>query len=111
MTPTFSILIPTFNRAAYLKRCLRGVTADPSQDVEVLVRDNASTDDTPMVVREFAADPRVRCARNEVNVGPERNILRLASEASGDYVLWLTDDDQLNPGALDYLRHLVVTQH
>jgi protein O-GlcNAc transferase len=99
MTIKLSVLIPTYNRVHYLSTCLESVLVSDYQALEVIVSDNASPDNTPEVVRSFD-DARLRYYRNETNIGPELNILRLFEYATGDYLFCLTDDDLMNPNAV-----------
>lgn len=99
MAPKLSIIIPTYNRAAYLKQCLNSVLANDYQNLEILICDNASEDNTPQIINSFT-DTRLKYLKNEKNIGPERNILKLLENASGDYIFFLTDDDLLNENAV-----------
>jgi glycosyltransferase involved in cell wall biosynthesis len=93
-----SIGIPTFNRAASLRRALASALAQTAPDVEVVVSDNASTDQTPEICREFArSHPRLRILRQAVNAGPTPNFRRVLEAATGEYFMWLGDDDWLDP--------------
>ena len=87
----FTIGIPTYNRAGFLRRALEAACEQTSDDVEVLVSDNASTDNTEAVVRSFG--DRVRYHRNPTNIGLWRNFGQGADPAGGDYLAWLQDDD------------------
>ncbi len=87
----FTIGIPTYNRARFLRRALEVACQQTSDDVEVLVSDNASTDDTESVVRSFG--DRVRYHRNAENIGMWRNFIQVAELAGGEYLAWLQDDD------------------
>jgi glycosyltransferase involved in cell wall biosynthesis len=99
-----SFIIPTYRRAKNLRRCLASVLADPDPRIEVVVNDNASPDETPAVVAEFAADPRIRYHRNLENIGMPRNVLETMRRAQGEYLFVLTDDDRLRAGAIPALR-------
>ncbi|XIA62295.1 glycosyltransferase family 2 protein [Bradyrhizobium sp. TZ2] len=59
-----TIAIPTFNRAALLKDCVQSALSQTYTNIEVLVSDNASTDDTTKVLREFS-DNRLRILRQK----------------------------------------------
>ena len=61
--PGVTVAIPTFNRSQLLKKSLQSVLAQTHADLEVLVLDNASVDDTPTVVKALS-DPRVKYLRN-----------------------------------------------
>ncbi len=94
-----SIVIPTFNRAVYLSKALESAIAQTYPADEILVIDDASTDDTPEVVQSIKHD-RVRYVRKEHSGAPStRN--RGIIEAKGDYVLWLDDDDILLSDAIE----------
>lgn len=96
--PTLSILIPTYNRAEYLRECLTSVTAT-TVDCEILVSDNASPDDTAAVVAGFARqDDRIRPWRHPTNLGLRHNIQHLFTQARGRYFCLLGDDDIILPG-------------
>ncbi len=100
MPPLVSILIPTYNRSGLLRRTLGSVLAQSYRDVEVLISDNNSSDDTPAVVAEFARlDPRIRGLEAPSPGTPAMsNISRLLASAAGKYAVVLADDDFL----LDY---------
>lgn len=105
--PLLSVIIPTFNHGPYLGQCVQSVLDQGLDDVEILVLDNASTDETSRVMEAFATEPRVRYMRNRYNYGPGynwRNGLRIAQ---GRYLTFLSADDYLNPGHLSSLLTLL----
>jgi glycosyltransferase involved in cell wall biosynthesis len=72
--------------------------------VEVVVSDNASTDDTASLIEERQRlGLRLRYLRNAQNVGPDANFLQCYESASGKYVWIIGDDDLLLPGALEHV--------
>ena len=100
-TPLLSICIPTYKRAAYLEKSLeafRQAFEGHDYDVELLVSDNDSPDNTPEVVKA-AMDKGLKCryVRNERNLGPDGNFLSCFRKASGKYIWLLGDDDYLIP--------------
>jgi glycosyl transferase family 2 len=107
MAPLLSICLPTHNRAGLLRLALRSLlpqVAARREEVELVVSDNASTDDTPEVLAEARALGPFRHYRNPVNLGVTRNILVLTQElAKGEYGWILGDDDMLVRGGLDRL--------
>jgi glycosyltransferase involved in cell wall biosynthesis len=92
MTSLHSICIPTFNRSALVRQAISMALSQTNANIEVIVSDNASTDDTPDVVGSFS-DPRLRYVRTETNIGPVGNFLHLLDLANGEYMSWLQDDD------------------
>ena len=102
-TPTLSIAIPTYNRRDDLLRCLSSVLPQLTDDVELLVVDNAS--DIP--VSSFVDHPRVRIVRNPINIGAVGNLLRTFELANADWVWLIGDDDEANPtGVATILSHI-----
>ena len=104
MPPLLTIGIPTYNRAKFLKRLLEQLCTELAGlegQVEVFVSDNASTDDTPKVLKEMAGSmPPLRIHRNKSNVGAVRNVLQTAAMGQGTYTILIGDDDIYVPGAL-----------
>jgi glycosyltransferase involved in cell wall biosynthesis len=103
--PKVSILIPTRNYARYLMEALDSVLMQDFPDFEVLVADNASTDDTPAVAAQYAArDLRIRSHRHAQDLGMARNFNWCLSQARGAYIKFLFGDDRLAaPRALGHL--------
>lgn len=98
MRPEVSLLVPVFNRAELLVPCLDSALAQTMADLEVVVVDGASTDNTWEVCQRYAAsDSRVRIFRDPVNTGPVRGWWRCIEEARGAYGTFLWSDDVLQP--------------
>ncbi len=96
--PRLSILAPTYNRAHMLPRFLESIRVVTS-DAEVLIVDNASTDETAGVVKRFEEqDRRIRYIRNPENIGVIANYNRAMQLATGDYICCMGDDDIVLPG-------------
>ena len=98
--PLLSICIPTYNRAAYLPTLLDGIFTQKNPNVEVVVSDNASADNTSEIIKKY---PGVIYHRSGKNLGFDVNVLKAVSLASGKYCWLVGDDDALKPGALEYL--------
>lgn len=107
MSARVTVGIPTYNRAAGLERTLASVRAQTFADLEILISDNASTDETARVCAEAAAaDPRVRVIRHETNRGLTANFNAVLGEAAGEFVMVVADDDWLDA---DYVQRCVTT--
>jgi glycosyltransferase involved in cell wall biosynthesis len=99
--PTISVVIPTYNYAGYLGRAIESVLGQTFDDFELLVLDDASTDDTESLVASYESEPRFRFRRNERNVGLFANFNAGAAWASGKYLKFVCADDWLDPRFLE----------
>lgn len=97
-----SVGLPVYNGGRYLREALDSLLAQTVTDFEIVICDNASTDDTPSICREYAArDARIRYYRSEENIGLARNFNRAFHLARGEYFRWHAHDDVCAPTFLD----------
>lgn len=106
--PRLTISIPTYNRSKYLADTLRQLHSEleacDRDEVELIVSDNSSPDETVSVVKGFIeAGLELRYLRNNQNIGSDANIAQCFNLAQGKYVLILGDDDLFVDGALSKL--------
>ena len=100
-TPLLSICIATYNRAGYIGETLDSIIRQLDDDVELLVVDGASTDDTEAVVRKFAQkESRIRYVRLSIKGGVDQDYDKSVELARGEFCWFFTDDDLLKPGAV-----------
>lgn len=104
--PTFSICIPNFNYEKYLGATLRSVLTQDFEDFEVIVADNASTDGSVALVESFR-DPRISLVRNRYNVGFAPNLDKATEGARGRFLILLSSDDLMLPGALSTYKRVL----
>lgn len=91
-----TIMIPTYNQSKYLAQAIESALNQDYPNLEVVVSDDASTDDTVDIVSRYLSDPRLTYYKNEVNLGRVRNYRKtLVERANGKYVLNLDGDDWL----------------
>ena len=91
--PKVTIMIPTYNQAAFIREALYSALAQTYPNLEIIVGDDASTDATPEIV-ERINDPRFKYVRNACNLGRTTNYKNLLyNHATGDYVVNLDGDD------------------
>jgi glycosyltransferase involved in cell wall biosynthesis len=96
-----SVGLPVHNGERFLAEALDSVLAQTVSDIELIVCDNASTDRTPAIVREYAArDARIRHVRNEVNIGAAGNFNRTFALSRAPYFKWMAHDDACAPDFL-----------
>jgi glycosyltransferase involved in cell wall biosynthesis len=98
-SPIVSVCLPTYNRAKMLREALASVLSQTLRDLEIIVSDNASVDDTELVVRSFG-DPRIVYVKNARNVGAVPNINRCYAMARGEFIALCPDDDLMLPDNL-----------
>lgn len=100
--PRVSIGLPVYNGAAYVADAIRSIQVQSLGDFELLVSDNASTDQTGEIVRDLAAtDQRIRYLPSDTNVGANRNFNRTYFYSSGEYFKWAAHDDVIEPTFLE----------
>ena len=99
--PLVTIAIPTYNRAdSYLKQALESAVNQTYQNIEIIVSDNCSTDNTEAVVKGFS-DPRIRYFRQARNIGANNNFNFCLEQARGAYFLLFQDDDLIDADFID----------
>lgn len=101
-----SIAIPSRERAQYLAYSLKTALDIDDPDIEIVVSDNASRDNTAEVVAAFD-DPRIVYTRSESRLSMRENFNRAFHASSGDYVIFFGDDDAILPGQFKYLRAML----
>lgn len=103
--PLVSILIPVYNREKLVERAIESSCAQDYPNIEIIIVDNHSTDNTWNILQEWAKkDSRIRIFQNEENIGPVRNWSRCFDEAKGLYSKILWSDDWMSA---DFVRKAV----
>lgn len=98
--PLITVVILSYNNAKYIGRCIESVLSQDVPDLELIVLDDASTDDSAAVITRYLADPRVQYVRNEKNLGMVPNSDKAYRSGSGKYFSILPSDDFFYPGHL-----------
>jgi abequosyltransferase len=111
--PLLTIAIPTYNRARYLKELLSvlfdQLVAEPR--VELIISDNASPDETPVIIQEFQKlGLPLRNIRNQINIGADANFQQCFEQARGKYFWLFGDDDIIVPGGVARILALLDRQ-
>jgi glycosyltransferase involved in cell wall biosynthesis len=103
--PRVTVGVPVFNGERFLVEALESLLNQTFSDLEIVISDNASTDQTEEICRAHAArDPRVRYYRNDVNRGAAWNHNRVFELARGEFFKWNSADDFCAP---EFLNHCV----
>ncbi len=101
-----SICIPQYNRIAYLLKSLKQIEAQDHRDIEVIVSDDRSDDNTEEAIKELQKNYKypLLFSRNEVNLGYDANYRKCIELASGDYCIVIGNDDTIyEPGSIRFL--------
>src|SRR5438105_5266465 len=97
--PTLSVLMPNYNYAHFLPEALTAIVSQSYRPMEVIVMDDASTDNSVEVIERFQKDhSNIRLVRNARNMGVVHVLHALYQMASGDYIYATASDDRVLPG-------------
>lgn len=100
--PRVSIGLPVYNGSNYVREAIGSILNQTYRDFELIICDNASTDNTQQICEEYAAkDARIRYYRNPKNVGANPNYNLAFHYAHGEYFKWAAHDDVLHPQFLE----------
>jgi glycosyltransferase involved in cell wall biosynthesis len=100
--PAVSVGLPVRNGAAHLAEAIEAILGQTLADLELIIADNASSDDTPQICQRYAAlDRRVRYFRHERNLGAAHNFNFVFRRAVGRYFKWAAHDDLIGPTYLE----------
>jgi glycosyltransferase involved in cell wall biosynthesis len=106
--PEFSVVIPSYNHASYLAEAVNSVLNQSLSDLELIVVDDGSTDQSLVVLSGFK-DPRLRIFQQD-NQGAHAAINRGLREACGKYLAILNSDDVYHPQRLERADSVLTTQ-
>ena len=99
--PKLSVGLPVYNGERYLRQALDSLVSQDFDDFELIISDNASTDGTAEICRDYASrDKRIRYLRVEENRGVTWNFRRVLEVAEGKYFKWAAHDDECYPTML-----------
>ncbi|WP_052420963.1 glycosyltransferase family 2 protein [Paraburkholderia ferrariae] len=103
-----SILIPTYNRPDYFEAALKSALAQTWQNIEIVVTDDSTTDDTEALVVNYQSKyDNIRYVRNRPGLGAARNFRKCMSLARGEYINYLMDDDLFHPEKIERMMAIV----
>lgn len=97
-----SILIPNYNYSRYLRNCLDSVLNQTYDNIEVIFRDNCSTDDSLDVAQRYIEKFKQKgipysVSSNKYNLGSASNSIKCYNDSQGDYIIYLSSDDAIKP--------------
>ncbi|WP_253687991.1 glycosyltransferase family A protein [Treponema sp. OMZ 792] len=100
MNAEITVVIPTYNKAAYISQTIESVLKQTYQDFEIVIVDDCSQDDTELVVQEYLSD-RIRYFKHLRNWGPGATFNDGIEKANTEYVTLIASDDILLPNHLE----------
>lgn len=101
-TPKVSVGLPVYNGADYLDGAIESILNQTFTDLELIICDNASTDETPDIIEKWAKrDSRIFVHRNPENLGGAANFNKVMKLARGRYFRWTGHDDLLDPTMIE----------
>ena len=111
LVPTLSVIMPNYNHARYLPQALDAVLSQSFRPIEIVVIDDASTDDSVEIIEHYArADATIRLVRNPQNLGHLVSLQKVIGELRGDYVHSTAADDVVMPALYEKSMNLLA-QH
>ncbi len=108
--PVVSVITPAYNVAPYIGQCIESMQAQTLSDWEMIIVDDASTDDTVAEVQKYLGDTRIRLLCNAQNLGPGGTRNRALEAAQGEWVAVLDADDWIAPERLETLVNFAESQ-
>lgn len=107
--PKVSIGMPVYNGEPFIREALDSLLSQTFADFELIISDNASTDGTDIICREYATkDSRIRYVRQEENRGATANFKFVLDESVGEYFMWAAADDKLQPFFIEKLYQVML---
>src|SRR3954467_8727117 len=108
MTPQVSVVIKSYNHAAFVGEAIQSILDQSFQDFEIVITDDGSTDGTPDVIRRFA-DPRIHLGVPDKNRGISIAMNETIARARGEFIAILNSDDFALPGRLQRQADFLVS--
>ena len=106
--PLVSIGIPTYNRSLCLVHAVESALAQDYKNLEIVISDNASTDETSNVCVELCKkDTRIRYIRQPKNLGMTENFRCALAASHGEFFMWLSDDDWVDSSYISQCMHFL----
>lgn len=107
--PLVTVGVPTYNGGEKIVKALKSILRQDYPNIELIISDNCSSDNTMEVCMDLGQKNQcVRYFRQPRNIGMMPNFEFVLSQASGDFFMWMSDDDSLEPGILKKYVHFLL---
>ena len=107
--PEISVIVPVYNRESYLDKCLQSVLSQEGVNVEIIIIESSSTDNSPAICDRYASEHSCIKVFHTENLGISAARNRGLSEVTGDYIVFLDSDDYISEGSLKFLLDTLKT--
>lgn len=106
--PLVSVLLPAYRVAPYLERCVRSITAQTYRNLEIIIVDDASPDDSGIIAEQLASqDQRITVVHHKTNQGFSGARNSGLDHSTGDFITFVDSDDWVEPDYVDYLMNIM----
>lgn len=108
MKPTISVIVPVYNTQEYLRQCIESILAQTYRDIEVILVNDGSTDESPSICEQYALkDSRIKVIhqKNQGQASARNHALELAK---GEWISFVDSDDMIHPQMLELLYNAVI---
>lgn len=106
--PLISVIIPVYNSAKYISKCLNSVITQSFKDIEIICVDDASTDESLCIIKKYSQkDNRIKVFSNDTNMGAGCSRNLALENARGKYIYFLDSDDWLEKDGLSKLSNVL----
>jgi len=106
-TKKFSIIVPVYNCQDYIARCIESVLNQNTKDIELILINDGSTDNTANIIKEYKKDSELIKVINKKNEGVSKARNEGLKKATGKYILFLDSDDYLNENYIKEINEIL----
>jgi glycosyltransferase involved in cell wall biosynthesis len=106
ISPRVSIVLPTHNRAKYIRQAINSCLVQSYKNIELIIVDDASADNTLDIIKSYN-DSRIKYVKNEENIGLAKSLNKGFSLASGEYLTWTSDDNFYSEKAIEAMVRML----
>ena len=90
-----SIIITSYNRGEYIEQAVCSALAQDYPNLEIIISDNCSTDNTDEILKKYLKDDRIKFFKNDTNIGMMENFKLATQRARGNFITYISSDDYL----------------
>ncbi len=100
-SPQITIITTSYNYSEYISQTIESVLAQTFSDWELIIVDDASSDNSVEIIKNYCNDQRIKLICNEKNLGLKESIKTALKEAKGEWIAFVESDDSITPNSLE----------